>query len=112
MKTGQIPSGFAVIIPFSFSFFFLEEKGRGYLLMIPRAANIKCQNMWHKPVGLLFEQGNRFVSYAFFFLCISHLLPHFFYFIIADLERERARHFKNFASVILLTSSPLLPSFC
>ena len=54
-------------VPF---FFFFWEKGRGYLLMIPWVANIKCQDTGHKLVGLVYEQGRRFVSRAFFLLYI------------------------------------------
>ena len=107
-------------VPFFF-FFFFWEKGRGYLLMIPWIANIKCQDTGHKLVGLVSEQGCRFVSRAFFllyiYIYISHFLPHFFYFIIADLQRESSSlwelcfcHLANliaFVSVLLLRPSPL-----
>ena len=74
-------------------FFFFKKKRRGYLLMTPWVANIKCQNTWHKPVGLVSEQGHHFVSsalfsYIYIYIYLSHLLPHFSYFIIADLQRE------------------------
>ena len=106
---------------YGFFFFFFEEEGKGYLLMIPRAANIKCQNTWHNPVGLISKQGRRFVSRAPFFQYISHLLPHFSYFIISDHQRESSslwelcsRHLANlvtFVAIILLRPSLLKELF-
>ena len=94
---------------------FFQEKGKGHLLMIPRAAIIKCQNMWHKPIGLISERGRHFVSLAFFFLYIPHLLPHFSYFTIADLKKESSSLWEpcfcyladlvDFAAIILLRLS-------
>ena len=82
--------------PYSIAFLlFFQEKGQEHLLMISSAAIIKCQNTWHKPVGLVSEQGHHFVSsalfsyiYIYIYIYLSHLLPHFSYFIIADLQRE------------------------
>ena len=70
--------------------------------MIPRVANIKCQNTWPKLVGLVFEQGRHFVSHAFFFLYIyltSSLISPISSLLIFK-ERE------------LVTLRTLLPSSC
>ena len=87
------------------TFFFLRKKERGNLLMIPQAAIIKCQNMWHKLVGLVSEQGHRFVFHAFFILFIyiyiyltSYL--HSSYFNLANIKRESS----SFSSTLLLST--------
>ena len=106
---------FFILYIYIYIYIYLQEEGKGYLLMIPRVAIIKCQTTWHKPVGLVSEQGHCFVSRAFFFLYISHLLYHFSYFIIVDLKRESSSLWKlcfrhlanlvNFATIILLRPS-------
>ena len=56
--------------------------------MIPQAAIIKCQNTWHKLVGLISEQGIASSSVHFssyIYLTSSH---HSSYFNLVDLKRE------------------------
>ena len=95
-----------------FFFFFFEEEGRGYLLMIPRAANIKCQKI--RGIIQLASFLNKGVALSpvhpssNIYLTSSLISPISSFLII----REKARHFENFAHVILLTLLPLLPSFC
>ena len=96
--------------------FFVYPKKRGHLWVIPRVAFIKCLNTWLKQVGLVSRRGCCFVFRAFFTLYISHFLPYFLLFHHCwslererERKRERARHFENFANVVLLTSLPSLP---
>ena len=115
MTPSALADGLWSLICSLYIYIYIQEKGKGYLLMIPRAAIIKCQNTWHKPVGLVSKQGRCFVSRAYFFLYISHLLPHFSYFIIADLKRESTSLWKlcfyhladlvDFVAIILLRPS-------
>ena len=100
------------ICSFFLFFFYFFSKKKGHLWVIPWASFIKYLNTWHKQVGLVSRQGCRFILRAFFTLYTSYFLPYFSYFIIVDLQRERVCHFENFASVILLTSLPLLSFFC
>ena len=88
------------VMEFDLYLFFLRKKERGNLLMIPQAAIIKCQNMWHKLVGLVSEQGHRFVFHAFFILYIYIYLTsslHSSYFNLANIKRESS----SFSSTLL-----------
>ena len=74
-------------------FFFFKEKGRGYLLMIPRAANLNVRTSGISWLASFLNKGVasspvHSSSYIYIYIYISHLLPHFSYFIIADLQRE------------------------
>ena len=83
--------------------------------MIPRAANL---NVRTSGISWLASFLNKGVAsspvHSSSYIYIYIYLTSFLIFPISSLLifKERACHFENFASIILLTSLPLLLSFC
>ena len=81
----------------SLIFFFGQERGKIILWATPRAAIIKCSDMCRIPVGFVSGRGRRLIFHAFSLLYITHLPPHFSYFILADFLEESSLPFASSA---------------